>query len=375
MGKRFLLVTEEWAGSGHRMAAQALAEELRARPGSESTRVVGGLETASPALRELSRFFYLGMLRYAPPLWQRLYEQEKIWSTTLRKPLGWWLSLKLTHELLIEEQPDVVIATHAYCLSALALAKQKMDKPFHLVSVPTDYHINHFWIHPQIDSYIVAHEQLAAVLTNEYQVSADKVHVHGIPVRPAFHEAGERDKPGWRTKLGLSLDRFTVLVSGGEGGYGGIQEMLYELIKIQTPLQIIVITGKNAKLQMQLEAWLRLETSQHHVVFIKGYEPQMWQWIGAADVYISKPGGISCAEALALKTPLILYRPLPGQERRNSAFFMQNEAAVIVERPEEIHEVINRLRNREQWERVIEKMESLRRPEAAYKTAEYLLGL
>lgn len=375
MGKRFLLVTEEWAGSGHRMAAQALLEELEVRSGVDSLRVVGGLETASPALRELSRFFYLGMLRYAPPLWQRLYEQEKMWSTTLRKPLGWWLSLKLTQELLVEEQPNVVIATHAYCLSALADAKQKMDKPFHLVSVPTDYHINHFWVHPHIDSYIVAHEQLASVLTNEYQVSPDKIHVHGIPVRPAFREAGKKDKPGWRAELGLSLERFTVLVSGGEGGHGGIQEVLFELMKVQDPLQIIVITGKNTKLHMQLEAWLRLETSLHHIVFIKGYEPQMWQWIGAADAYVSKPGGISCAEALALKTPLILYRPLPGQERRNSSFFMQNEAAVVLERPEGIHEVINRWRNKEQWEGAIEKMESLRRPEAAQRTAEYLLGL
>lgn len=377
MGKRFLIVTEEWAGSGHRIAAQALAEELQARSEAESTRVVvvGGLETASPTLRELSRFFYLGMLRYAPPLWQRIYEQEKIWSSTLRKPLGWWLSLRLTQELLLDEQPDVVIATHAYCLSALAQAKRKLDKPFHLVSVPTDYHINHFWVHPHIDSYIVAHEQLAAVLTQDYQVHADKIRVHGIPVRPAFREAGKTDKPGWRAMLGLSIEYFTVLVSGGEGGLGGIQEMLHELMKVEDPLQIIVITGNNTKLQSRLEAWLHLEKGLHHVIFIKGYESQMWQWIGAADVYISKPGGISCAEALALKTPLILYQPLPGQEKRNSAFFKRNEAAAIIERPEEIQEVINRWRIREEREGAIEKMEFLRRPEAAQRIAEYLLGL
>ncbi|QRG66094.1 MGDG synthase family glycosyltransferase [Brevibacillus choshinensis] len=375
MGKRFLFVMEEWAGSGHRMAAQALAEELRLRSGVESTRIVGGLETASPALRGLSRFFYLGMLRYAPPLWQRLYEQESLWNAALKKPLGWWLSKRLIQELLLKEEPDVVVATHAYCLSALAHAKQKMDKPFHLVSIPTDFHINGFWVHPLIDTYIVAHEQLADVLATDYQVSPEKIHVHGIPVRPDFSRADIRDKPNWRVQLGLEPEKFTVLISGGEGGHGGIKRVLQELLHVQEPMQIIVIAGKNARLHQQLEAWLRQEESLQHIVWIRGYEQQMWQWIGAADAYITKPGGISCAEALAMKTPLILYQPLPGQERRNSGFFMRNEAAIVAMCPEDIRTVIGRWRNKKQWEDAIMRMEVVRRPDSAQRTAEYLLGL
>lgn len=375
MGKRFLVVTEEWAGSGHRMAAEALVEELCASAGVDSARLVGGLETASPALRELSRFFYLGMLRLAPPLWQRIYEREQLWSTSLQKPLAWWLSRKLTRELLKKEQPDVVIATHAYCLSALARAKREMDAPFHLVSIPTDFHVNHFWVHPQIDTYVVAHEQLAEVLKRDFQVRADKIQVHGIPVRPAFRAAGERDKPTWRAALGLSPEMFTVLVSGGEGGYGGIAEVLQELVRIQEPLQIIVVTGKNAKLKRQLDDWQQKTPDLRHHLLIRGYESQMWQWISAADVYISKPGGITCAEALALKTPLLLYKPLPGQERRNSAFLRHNQAAAVANTPMEIRETLNRWRIRLEGQKEIEKIEQVRRPEAARQTAEYLLGL
>jgi len=376
MGRRFLLVTEEWAGSGHRMAAQALAEELTARTEAESARIVGGLETASPALRELSRFFYLGMLRYAPPLWQRIYEREKMWSAALKKPLSWWLSQRLTEAVLQREKPDVVVATHAYCLAALARAKRDMAQPFHLVSIPTDYHVNHFWVDPLIDTYIVAHEQLAETLADHYQVSAEKIHVHGIPVRSAFRDAEKTDKPGWKTRLGLSPKTFTVLVCGGEGGYGGMKDVLQELMRLQEPLQIVVITGKNAKLLQQLDAWHKEQERSHpHLVWIKGYEPQMWQWIGAADAYISKPGGISCAEALALKTPLLLYKPLPGQERRNSAFLRSHQAAAVAAEPEDIRHIINRWRVREEWERAIEQMEPLRRPDATRQIAEYLLRL
>ncbi|MCG6197961.1 glycosyl transferase, partial [Anoxybacillus sp. LAT_38] len=73
-----------------------------------------------------------------------------------------------------------------------------------------------------------------------------------------------------------------------------------------------------------------------HRLVVKGYEPSIWEWIGAADAYVTKPGGISCAEALALRTPLILYRPLPGQERHNLSFLLGQQAAVWAEKPEEI---------------------------------------
>ncbi|MFD2369317.1 glycosyltransferase [Brevibacillus sp. GCM10020057] len=374
MGRRFVLVTEEWAGSGHRMAAQALAEELL-RENVEFVRIVGGLETASPALLELSRFFYAAMLRYAPLLWQRIYEREKMWSKALKKPLGWWLSQRLAQQVLEREQPDVVVATHACCLAALARAKRSAARPFHLVSVPTDYHVNHFWVDPLVDTYIVAHEQLAEILTDRYQVSADKIRVHGIPVRPAFREAQQIDKPVWKSRLGLQPKTFTVLVSGGEGGYGGIEDVLQALVQFSEPLQVVVVTGKNMRLQEKLQAWLSRQGRLRHLVWIKGYEPQMWQWIGAADAYISKPGGISCAEALTLKTPIILYKPLPGQERQNSEFLQRNQAAAAAAKPADIRDIVSRWRDREVWEQEIEKMERLRRPEATREIAEYLLRL
>lgn len=374
MAKRFLVVTEEWAGSGHQMAAVALQEVLGAKAGTESTRVVGGLMTASPALRELSRFFYANMLRYAQPFWQRIYERDQLWGTTLKKPLGWWLSKRLMDSLLVEERPDVVIATHAYCLSALALAKQKMDKPFHLVSIPTDFHINGFWVHPQIDTYMVAHEQVAEKLTGYYQVDKGKIQVLGIPIRPAFNIAAQTDRMSWKKQLGLAEDQFTVLVCGGEGGHGGIAKVVQALVKEPEPIQVIVITGKNTQLQSELQHWLARTPSPHHIS-LRGFEPQMWQWIGASDVFITKPGGISCAEALALRTPLIMYQPLPGQEKKNCSFLLNQQAAVLAKDPEEIRTMVSQRRAEQQGDRIIERMEQVRRPLAAQQIADYLLQL
>ncbi|MFS0558459.1 MGDG synthase family glycosyltransferase [Brevibacillus sp. 179-C9.3 HS] len=374
MTKRFLLVTEEWAGSGHRMAAEALQEVLMGNEGARSARVVGGLKTASPSLRVLSHFFYRNMLRYGQPVWQRIYEQEERLAGTLSKPLGWWLSARLTHQLLREEQPDVVIATHAYCLSALAEAKRKVPKPFQLVCVPTDYHINRFWIHPEIDAYMVAHEQIGQILLERYGIEPAKIHVYGIPVRPAFTAAQNTNKAAWKKQLGLAPDLFTVLVCGGEGGYGGVEQVVRELLLEEQPLQLIVVTGKNTGLYKQLEDLLGTQATVHHLL-LKGFEPQMWKWIGAADAYITKPGGITCAESLALKTPLILYKPLPGQEKHNCSFLLEQKAAILAETPTDIKKMIRLWRQPARRDAFAAHMDKLGRPEAAQQIAQALLQL
>ncbi|MED1643789.1 glycosyltransferase [Brevibacillus agri] len=374
MAKRFLLVTEEWAGSGHRVAAEALQEVLQKMDGAESARVIGGLQTASPGLRVLSRFFYFNMLKYAKPIWHSMYEQDEMWGKSLSKPLGWWLSTRLLRRVLRAEQPDVVIATHAYCLSALAYAKKKADKPFRLVSVPTDFHINRFWVDPQIDAYMVAHEQMAERLQRRYQIRPEKIHVCGIPIRHAFSLAEKTARHEWKKRLGIAPERFTVLIGGGEGGYGQMEEVIRALLTEEEPLQVVAVTGKNARLKKQLEAE-QAHSGQRHQLVVKGFEDCMWQWIGAADVYVTKPGGITCAESLALRTPLILYQPLPGQERHNSAFLTQQNAAVLASTPQEIREIIRRWRHSDQKDRIARQMDKLRRPAAATHIAELLFQL
>ncbi|MGN7471557.1 MGDG synthase family glycosyltransferase [Brevibacillus sp. SAFN-007a] len=371
MAKRFLLVTEEWAGSGHRVAAEALREALQNMDGAESVRVIGGLQTASPGLRVLSRFFYFNMLKYAKPVWQRMYEQDEVWGKSLSKPLGWWLAARLLRRVLLAEQPDVVIATHAYCLSALAYAKQKVDKPFQLVSVPTDFHLNRFWVDPRIDAYMVAHEQMAERLQQRYRIPRENIHVCGIPIRRPFSLAANTTRHEWKQRLGIAPERFTVLIGGGEGGYGQMEEVIRALFTEEEPLQIIVVTGKNARLKKRLETGLAHRAERHELI-VKGFEECMWQWMGAADAYVTKPGGITCAEALALRTPLIVYQPLPGQERHNSAFLTQQNAAMLARTPEEVRDVIRRWRQSDQKERIVLQMDKLRRPEAATRIAALL---
>jgi len=48
----------------------------------------------------------------------------------------------------------------------------------------------------------------------------------------------------------------------------------------------------------------------------------------ASDVLVTKPGGLTTSEALSAELPMILVRPLPGQEERNASYLAQCGAAL-----------------------------------------------
>ncbi|MFM1653942.1 MGDG synthase family glycosyltransferase [Brevibacillus sp. B_LB10_24] len=369
-----LICTEEWAGSGHQMAALSLQQAFQDKAPEANVRVVGGLATASPLLRSLSRITYYNSLRNTPSLWQRIYDNSNALALLLQKPLAVSLSKRL-YDKLIRTGPDVVIATHAYCLPALAEAKRKLAKPFRLGCVVTDFHVNRFWVHPAVDFYLVAHEQVAEQLSGLFHVAPEKIYSFGIPIRPAFMTARLRPNQEWRNQLGLHPERFTVLLTGGEGKCSNFEPVLARLLHFQTPLQIIAITGKNTGLLARLQKTVEKSRSAFgHTVRILGFEEAIWEWMGAADVIITKPGGLTCSEALAMGKPLLLYQPLPGQEKKNSAFLRACGVAEEAQSLEQIASILGEWQaERERWQSVAQRTAKLGRADSAYQAAEEIL--
>ncbi|MGD8189732.1 MGDG synthase family glycosyltransferase [Brevibacillus ginsengisoli] len=377
MKRRILICTEDWAGSGHRLAASALKQALEKRASNGSSievQVISGLRTVSPLLQKLSCKAYRTSLRYTPGLWEKLYQQEKNWGKAMKKPLGKWLGKRLLTRVIEEFAPDTVVATHAYCLAALSEAKKMSSVPFVLGSMPTDYYVNSFWVHPEVDFYVVAHEELSSSLQVYYGIPSEKIFSYGIPLRPPFAANHGRNKSVWKQEIGLKPTVFTVLVTGGEDGYGDFLPLLARLLQSGRPLQIVIITGKNASLFQMLREFVPTDTAPH-TVHILGYVEEMWAYIGAADAVISKPGGLTCSEAMAMGTPLIVYRPLPGHEQRNSRFLERIGVTSEASSLDDITRFINRwlIRN-EEWKHTCSQIQQHGKPDAAFDIADHILN-
>ncbi len=375
MSKRVLIVTEEWAGSGHRMAALALQQALQESSAESQVVVLDGLHTVSPLLRKLSRASYLGSLRYFPTAWDRLYARDRMWGQALKKPLGTILGKRMLERVIDQLNPDIVAATHAYCLSALAEAKRRAKHPFSLVSVCTDFHVNEFWIHPFIDAYVVANDEIGQKVRSRYDIAPSSIFPFGIPLRPPFAKESGRKKKEWREQLGLKGNQFTIMICGGEGGYGKLEEVVGRIMQLGRPLQILVVTGNNRKLYQELQRNVARRATPH-TVHVLGYIKEMWAYMGASDVIVTKPGGVTCSEALAMQTPMILIDPLPGQERRNSQFLREQQLAEEAKNAEEIAQILERWQSRhEDLQERSSRLERFSRPDAAYLTAEMILML
>src|SRR5205807_7410629 len=99
--------------------------------------------------------------------------------------------------------------------------------------------------------------------------------------------------------VGLRDDQPVFLVLSGGFGTGPVAEILAELDKVEQQFQTVVVTGKNPELRSKLAA-----QDRKHPTHVLGYASNMDQLMAAADLIITKPGGLTTSELLALGKPL-----------------------------------------------------------------------
>jgi processive 1,2-diacylglycerol beta-glucosyltransferase len=98
--------------------------------------------------------------------------------------------------------------------------------------------------------------------------------------------------------------------------------------------------------------------------------------MSAADVLVTKPGGLTCSEALAKQVPLILTNPIPGQEERNVRFLTRYQVARVARTPEElIHAVTDLLRHPKKAQLMRQRARLVAKPFSAWEAARLILDL
>jgi processive 1,2-diacylglycerol beta-glucosyltransferase len=177
-------------------------------------------------------------------------------------------------------------------------------------------------VHPHVDRYCVANEEVAFRLADR-GVSRDKIAVTGIPVMPQF--AAPLDRATCARELGLDPARFTVLMMAGGGGVGALDELAERVLGDPTELQLVALAGRNETLLARLRAIAKKNPDR---LFPLGFTTTVERVMTAADLVITKPGGLSTSECLAKGKPMLLVSPIPGQEERNADYLLEAGAAM-----------------------------------------------
>jgi processive 1,2-diacylglycerol beta-glucosyltransferase len=272
-------------------------------------------------------------------------------------------------KMLKKYHPGAVDCTQAVPAIALATAKKHGMHKLPLIGVVTDFGVHSYWIHPEIDLYLVGHEDVKRDLISR-GVAEHRIKVTGIPIRPRFGET--LDVLEARRRLRLSPHKSTVLIMGGSHGLGQIDELVETLRSIPYDYQSIVVCGKNRQLYKKLAQAARGIPDFH----LYGYFRDSALLMSAADVLVTKPGGLTCSEALAKGLPLILTNPIPGQEERNVRFLTRHKVARVARDSEELaHAVTDLLRHPKKIRAMRQRARLVARPFSAWESARLIFDL
>jgi processive 1,2-diacylglycerol beta-glucosyltransferase len=358
---KILILSETFAGSGHVVAARNIAKGIKTIYPEANIKMDSAFPKVSPFLEKWTGEAYMKTIRHASTLWGWAYQRDKEWSFVGKRLLSKIVASRL-HQYLHTEKPDIVICTHAFCLGGLCeLKKNPTTPPFLLAASLTDYCINHFWVFDEVDYYFVGSESIKQRMMHTYGIKSSRIYATGIPIDPQFNEA--KDRALIRERHSIPNSTPLVLVSGGGLGLAPYEEILEALGGISNPLNIVVILGRNCKQRMKVE---NAASAIRHPTLIFDYVENMSEWMMAADLMIGKPGGLTVSEALSCELPLLIYKPIPGQEEQNSQFLLENEVALRADGPSQLYRILAEfLSNPWEQQRIKRKLKLFGKPTAA----------
>lgn len=309
--------------SGHRSAAIAIENSLKTLEPDAEVIGINAFNYTNPIAEKFVNRIYMNVIQRIPRVWDYLYDNPRV-----ARRIGSWkefvhkINLPKLKKLIDDIRPDCIACTQAYPCGMVADYKKEYRSNIPLVAVLTDYVPHSYWVYDTVDCYVVPSEEVAQRLYDK-GVGREKIRVFGIPFDHKFNlEIDRREECG---RLGLDPGIPTVLVMGGGHGLGPIKDIIRRLNEVSHEIQLIVICGSNKKLYESL----RKRVSRYRrKTLLFAFTDQVSELMSVSDILITKPGGITTAEALAKGIPMIIVKPIPGQEANNADYLTSEGAAI-----------------------------------------------
>ena len=324
--------------SGHRRAAEAIEQALKRLYPQIKVRKEDLFKHGNPLVRKVLDDLYYAAIRVTPQFWDFLWNSNLIfWLTYALREFSCRLnSFRLYRQVILPFNPQVVICTHGLPLAICSTIKRRRKLNYLLVAVPTDYSLHPYWSYNNVDVYFLAHEGMKDSLRRK-RISQDKVQIRGIPILPIFSE--DTDKEDLKNKWQIKHDLFTILLMGGGQGIGPLRRTVEVFNGLGLPIQLLIVTGTNHGLKKELQ---EIESELSIPVKILGYTERINELMEISDLLISKPGGLTIAEALVKNLPLGILDSLAGQERKNQEFLFKKKIAFNLRGEKEMVSLIQR---------------------------------
>lgn len=340
-----ILIISSDTGGGHRSAAAAIVAGVHRFFDGQSyaVRVVRAVEESHSITAKLVNL-YNWLLRNKQHWMKYLY-----WVVNRFRPETREFFHKrcigFCSEIFERWCPHVVVSVHPLTqhIFGRVLKELKLADRIPLVSVVTDPYYGFWkgWACDDVTLYLVASQEARQQLM-DYGISAERIKISGMPIHPKFAYPGEEAARAARKALGLDPDKFTVFVNAGWEGGGNIPQIFKELVRGELEVQAIFLAGRNEELKADAES---MALDARFPIKVIGYSEQVEELMGAANVMISKLGGLTTFEAFACRLPIIadvITQPMP-QEAGAATLLAKRGAGVLLQRASDIVPVVRRM--------------------------------
>ncbi len=326
-------------GAGHWQAAAAVREAMHALfPGRDSL-LLDYMDLVNPALNRTIQSLYLASIKHFPGGYGWFYR-----TTSTIPPDSPFQSLlnSLGREqlarLVAVTTPRAIVSTFPTQAGVLSDMRRLGQCAVPSLTVITDNTVHSQWVHPYTDMYCVSSPDVAANLAAR-GVPPQRIATTGIPVRQAFTRPLDRSEVLRHYRFDPTLP-VVLVMSGAFAALGGVNEACRILTHMDRPLQLVVVAGRDRLLARHLQ---RMVAHYPYPVHVFGYVEFIAELMTVADVLVTKAGGVTTAEALAMGLPVIIFRPIPGQEEANADYLCEHGAALSARNTDELRQACDSL--------------------------------
>jgi processive 1,2-diacylglycerol beta-glucosyltransferase len=336
--KQRLLILSVSAGAGHTRAAQAIEAQAQVHASSVECRHVDVMTLVPSSFRKFYAESYIELVERHPRVWSYLYQasdrmpRDAVFAQFRR--LVERLNTRALREAVADYAPHHIVCTH-FLPAELMAHEIRRDRSVAPVWVQvTDFDLHRLWIQPGMRGYFAASDEIAHRMVAS-GIPKEAVASIGIPIMPAFTQV--HDRAACARELGLDPARTTLLLMTGGAGLAGADALVERLLEGQvqggasvdnprgSDFQIIALAGRNALL---LERYRAIAAQHPGRLFPLGFTSTIERVMACADLAVTKPGGLTVSECLAVGLPMLLIAPIPGQEERNADYLIEQGAAL-----------------------------------------------
>lgn len=307
-----ILIIYTSSGHGHKKNGENIAAVLK---NEHSVDLVDLFDVEKGNLAQGGTKAYLWVLKNVPWLWNFFYTNKVFLAATLpfRRPLAGLKSKKIK-AILQAKHYDMVITTQVTASAVVSYLKLKGYFNGKFGVAFSDFHLHRYWLFDNVDFYLAnIPEQKQDMVA--LGIKPESIYICGLTMPDGRVVAKSEAK----IKFGLIQEDKMILVLGGGQGLGINIALLKQLAELNA--SIFVICGRNETLQQSLTD----NFAQGKNLKIFGYIENIYDFYAAADLALTKPGGLTVVECLENYLPILVHDYIPGQEKLNYDYLLRHK--------------------------------------------------